>query len=102
MTVRRNCVIALIRCSFVQVVVLSWRQQWISFTLTELLDVAMIFHVGVTFSPLYEPLLIRAFDGSNGATTGATGGTGAGAGDAAQAMDALQVTGDAGNGAGVQ
>jgi hypothetical protein len=51
------------------VVVFSWREQWVSFALTELLDIAMIFHVGVTFSPLHETLLTRAFDGSNAAAS---------------------------------
>jgi hypothetical protein len=49
------------------VVVFSWREQWVSFALTELLDIALIFHVGVSFSPLHETLLTRAFDGSNNA-----------------------------------
>jgi hypothetical protein len=58
------------------VVVLSWREQWISFALSELLDIAMIFHVGVSFSPLHETLLTRAFDGSNNAAATAAAGGG--------------------------
>lgn len=54
---------------------LSWREQWISFALSELLDIAMIFHVGVSFSPLHETLLTRAFDGSNNAAATAAAGT---------------------------
>lgn len=47
-----------------QVVVLTWKEDWVAFLLTELLDIAIIFHVGVNFSPLHETLMIRAFDGS--------------------------------------
>eukprot|EP01032_Pedospumella_encystans_P013610 gene13610-15660_t len=42
----------------------GWEEAWIGFVLTDLLDIALIFHIGVTFSPLHEVLLIRAFDGS--------------------------------------
>lgn len=42
----------------------GWEESWIGFVLTDLLDIALIFHIGVTFSPLHEVLLIRAFDGS--------------------------------------
>jgi hypothetical protein len=62
-------------------VVFSWAQNWVEWVLVDFLDVALIFHIGVTFSPLHEELLLRAFDGS----TNAMGGAGAvnGTGDAA-------------------
>lgn len=34
------------------------------FLLNELLTIFMFVHVGVNFSPLYEVLLMRSFDGS--------------------------------------
>lgn len=45
-------------------VVFSWKQDWVAFLMSELLTIGLIFHVGVTFSPLHETLMIRAFDGS--------------------------------------
>jgi hypothetical protein len=41
----------------------AWKQTWILYALNEALDILMIFHVGVTFSPLHEGLLTRAFNG---------------------------------------
>lgn len=32
--------------------------------LNEFVTIAMMFHIGVTFSPLQEHMLLRAFDGS--------------------------------------
>ncbi len=42
----------------------TWEQDWITFTLNELIVLLMFFHVGVTFSPLHENLLSRGFDGT--------------------------------------
>ena len=58
--------------------VFSWKQSWVGFALSELLEVALVFHVGVTFSPLNESLMVRAFDGSQnaGANNGVPGGDG--------------------------
>ena len=46
--------------------------------MSELLEVALVFHVGVTFSPLNESLMVRAFAGSQnaGANNGVPGGDG--------------------------
>ena len=41
----------------------AWKQTWILYALNEALDILMIFDVGVTFSPLREGLLTRAFNG---------------------------------------
>lgn len=43
----------------------EWKETWIIYALNELLDILMIFHVGVTFSPLHEGLLTRAFNNQN-------------------------------------
>jgi hypothetical protein len=43
----------------------SWQDNWLMTVLNDFLVILIIFHIGVTFSPLHEPLLIRAFDGSN-------------------------------------
>lgn len=42
----------------------TWKEDWIVFMLNELLDIMVFFHVGVTFSPLHDRLLTRAFDGT--------------------------------------
>jgi hypothetical protein len=54
----------------------TWKEEWVTTFLTELLDLMLIFHVGVTFSPLHETLLVRAFDGTalgNGDGAGGVG-----------------------------
>jgi hypothetical protein len=43
----------------------SWENNWVVIVLNDLLVILMVFHIGVTFSPLHEPLLSRAFDGGN-------------------------------------
>lgn len=48
----------------ISVTTLSWKEDWVVTTLNELTELLFFFHIGVTFSPLYEPLLVRAFDGS--------------------------------------
>lgn len=48
----------------VEVTTYSWREQWLVTLLNEATDLLFFFHLGVTFSPMYEPLLTRAFDGS--------------------------------------
>ncbi len=47
----------------------SWKETWLVFLLGEVLTILMCFHVGVTFSPLREVLMLRSFDGTynNGA-----------------------------------
>jgi hypothetical protein len=42
----------------------TWRESWIVVAVNEILNFFLIFHIGVTFSPLREPLMLRAFDGS--------------------------------------
>ncbi|KAJ1437755.1 hypothetical protein B484DRAFT_428190 [Ochromonadaceae sp. CCMP2298] len=60
----------------IEVVMFTWKEEWVTTFLTELLDLMLIFHVGVTFSPLHETLLVRAFDGTalgNGDGAGGVG-----------------------------
>ena len=47
-----------------QVSLLSWESYWITDLLIELLDVGLILCVGITFAPISEQFLSRAFDGS--------------------------------------
>lgn len=42
----------------------TWKQDWITFTLNEMIVLLMFFHVGVNFSPVHENLMSRAFDGT--------------------------------------
>ena len=42
----------------------SWKEDWINNTLNDLLDILMIFHVGATFGPLRDAMLLRAYDGT--------------------------------------
>lgn len=49
---------------FVQEAIFTWEQDWIVFTLNELIVLLMFFHVGVNFSPVHENLITRAFDGT--------------------------------------
>lgn len=48
----------------IEVTTLNWREQWVIITLGEATDLLFFFYLGVTFSPLYEPILTRGFDGS--------------------------------------
>ena len=48
----------------VQVTMYSWEDDWVMTVLNDFLTILIIFHIGVTFSPLHEPLLVRAFDGT--------------------------------------
>lgn len=47
-----------------QISLYSWRESYVPFLLSELVNILMFFHVGATFSPLYESLLTRSFDGT--------------------------------------
>jgi hypothetical protein len=47
---------------FQQVSAFSWKDEWIAFLLVELLDIILFFHVGVTFGPLNDEMLVRAFN----------------------------------------
>ena len=42
----------------------TWKETWVITALNDFLTILMIFHIGVTFGPLQEPFLIRAFDGT--------------------------------------
>eukprot|EP01039_Chlorochromonas_danica_P001719 gene1718-1878_t len=48
----------------IEVTTYTWRDSWITTVLTELTEFFFFLHIGVTFSPLYEPLLMRSFDGT--------------------------------------
>lgn len=47
-----------------QVTMYTWVDNWLLTALNDFLIILMIFHIGVTFGPLQEPLLVRAFDGT--------------------------------------
>ena len=48
----------------IQGALFSWEQDWVVFTLNEMIVLLMFFHVGVNFSPIHEHLASRAFDGT--------------------------------------
>eukprot|EP01034_Spumella_vulgaris_P036637 gene36637-45192_t len=50
--------------SLLQITMYTWRENWLVFLLNECLTIFMCFHVGVNFSPLYETLMTRPFDGT--------------------------------------
>jgi hypothetical protein len=49
---------------YVQDAFLTWKDDWVRIALSDSLDIAMVFFIGVIFGPVPEPLLFRAFDGS--------------------------------------
>jgi len=49
----------------------SWEENWVYTALVEFLNILFIFHVGVTFSPLHDQFLLRAFDGTANAAAAA-------------------------------
>jgi hypothetical protein len=48
----------------VQTTTFTWKEDWMVVALNEMTTIGMLFFVGITFSPMQEAFLLRAFDGS--------------------------------------
>jgi glucose-6-phosphate-specific signal transduction histidine kinase len=48
--------------TYIQNVVFSWKESWLTVAFTDLINVMMVFHIGATFGPVNDLFMTRAFN----------------------------------------